>query len=664
MKRILILCVAAALGLLLGNLHAQPIDREMFAKVTGMNSKRNCPMWVDHVTVEKLTYSSGVLHFHITAEEDVLMGLSPAELKEFCADRLRYRLEHTYFNYLYSHLGDINGGVAYDVSIKGTDSAFTIRYSPQEMRQIWADRSKPAYKDGERWNARLDMQMDVYASNRQSADNPIFPGQTIVRDSIFIDHETLVFHFRSINDTVFNDRKGRQDEILEQLRNDFVREADLLEEVVEAEYAIRFEYANASRTDSFSIGFTVEELERLLDIADNLVPANDSQMDAYMKEALQEMAENMDSFDSTGKLKLVSADYMDGMLLFVISVSENTMNFNMTPNEQEIIKKAFISVLKTIIDESFETPEIWDNTIVTKEMFLDRLKGVRVLYMEENTHRTNDIDITKEEIVNGKPMVTDMDSLTREKVMEQMLPEIYANDVEKYSRENLPAKTGPVTMERIRYDGESLHLYCSIDSTSMNRLDTSILRTLLRNQIASAQGSSNFYDPLITLNGGVMFHYRIQETDSTIAFYYFSPERVREIMSAEDYSEEAQAQNELNLLIISTNLQCPVDLDGSIRLDSTGIDNGRFVYYYTVSESSSSLSLHIARDWMRAQIEESEDESLMYLLELCIKTGNALSYRYFKEKQEQPSRKKKAAKPQEPVMEIVFTVDELRDMLH
>jgi hypothetical protein len=218
MKRILILCAVVFVSrLLAGALHAQPIDREMFAKVVGMNSKRNCPMWVNGVTVEKLTYSPGILHFHITAEEDVLMDMSTSELKELCADRLRYRLEHTYFNYLYSHLGDINGGVAYDVTIKGTDSAFTIRYTPQEIRQIWADRSKPAYKDGDRWDARLTLQIDIYSSNRHSADNPVAPGQTIFRDSIYITHETLTFLFHTINDAFFNNLKEKQKTITEDL---------------------------------------------------------------------------------------------------------------------------------------------------------------------------------------------------------------------------------------------------------------------------------------------------------------------------------------------------------------------------------------------------------------------------------------------------------------
>lgn len=663
MKRILILCAVVFMSeLLAGALHAQPIDREMFAKVVGMNSKRNCPMWVDGVTVEKLTYSPGILHFHITAEEDVLMDMSTSELKELCADRLRYRLEHTYFNYLYSHLGDINGGVAYDVTIKGTDSAFTIRYTPQEMRQIWADRSKPAYKDGDRWDARLTLQIDLYSSNRHSADNPVAPGQTIFRDSIYIANETLTFLFHTINDAFFNNLKEKQKTITEDLRYDFIRDADLLEEVVATEYAVRFLYVNTSRTDSLSIEFTPEELEQLLETAEELAPANESQMEAFMKESAKVMLDNFEPFDSAEENKLVSADFKDGIYLFVFSTPENTMNYNMTPNEQDIVKKTLISVMKTTIEEAFETPEIWNSVIITKESFLNQMKGVRVLYMEENTRRTNDIYITTEEIVNGKLMATSMDSLTREKVVEQMLPEIYANNVEKYSKENLPVKTGGVTMERIHYDGETLHIYCNIDSVSAHKLNTTDLKTILQNQIASSRGEENFYDPLVSLNGGVLFHYRIQETDNTLEIY-FSPAEVREIMSMENYSEEQQAKIELENLVVSTNLQCPYHLDESMRLDSVGLDHGRFVYYYTITAYAPEVSTNSMRDWMRTQLAESEDEGVQYLIQLCVKTGTALSYRYFLSKQEEPSRKKKNEKELKPAMEIWFTVDELRAML-
>lgn len=247
---------------------------------------------------------------------------------------------------------------------------------------------------------------------------------------------------------------------------------------------------------------------------------------------------------------------------------------------------------------------------------------------------------------------------------EDVLMGMSATEVEKYSREYFPEKSGPVMMERMHFDGESLHLYCNIDSMSISKLDTSALRTILRNQIASTRGRENFYDPLTSLNGGVLFHYKILETDSTLETY-FSPAEVREIMSMENYSEKRQAQIELENLVVSTNLQCPYQLDGSMWLDSTGIDNGRFIYYYTITAYAPNISPNILHDWMRTQLAESEDESVKYIIQLCVKTGTALSYRYFHPKQEEPSRKKKKAeKPQKPALEIWFTVDELKDMLH
>ena len=216
-------------------------------------------------------------------------------------------------------------------------------------------------------------------------------------------------------------------------------------------------------------------------------------------------------------------------------------------------------------------------------------------------------------------------------------------------------------MERMQYDGETLQFYCNIDSVSIHKLDTKALKTILRNQIASTRGSENFYDPLISLNSGVLFHYQIQETDSTVEIY-FSPAEVGEIMSMENYSEEQQAKIELENLVVSTNLQCPYQLDEGMRLDSVGIDNGRFVYYYTFTAFAPEVSTNIMRDWMRNQLAESEDESVKYLIQLCVKTGTALIYRYFLSKQEESSRKKKNEKTLKPALEIWFTVDELRDL--
>ena len=74
-----------------GTLCAQPIDREMYAKVVGMNTKRNCPYYEEGWVVNKLRYTPGYLHFDITLQENFIPGNDSAQLRQYLADHIRYR---------------------------------------------------------------------------------------------------------------------------------------------------------------------------------------------------------------------------------------------------------------------------------------------------------------------------------------------------------------------------------------------------------------------------------------------------------------------------------------------------------------------------------------------------------------------------------------------
>ena len=153
-------------ALLAGTLQAQPIDREMYAKVAGMNNKRNCPRHELAWTVNMLSYKSGYLHFDLTLKELFAEGRDSADLRRYFADRLRYRLEPVEFNYLYEKLGDIKGGFVYDITIDSSDARLTLHYSPSEARQIWADRTKPEYKNGKKWQGRENIRYINNSNNR------------------------------------------------------------------------------------------------------------------------------------------------------------------------------------------------------------------------------------------------------------------------------------------------------------------------------------------------------------------------------------------------------------------------------------------------------------------------------------------------------------------
>ena len=150
------------LVLLSGAIHAQPIDKEMYAKVVGMNQKRNCPFEEEGLVVKNLSYKAGYLHFTIDLEDVRMFGRDTVELKEFCADRLRYRLEPAEFQYLYEKLNDIHGGFVYDFTLDSSRRQFSLRYTPEETRNILADRKKPEYQNGEQWEAKYYIFVQTY----------------------------------------------------------------------------------------------------------------------------------------------------------------------------------------------------------------------------------------------------------------------------------------------------------------------------------------------------------------------------------------------------------------------------------------------------------------------------------------------------------------------
>ncbi len=235
----------------------------------------------------------------------------------------------------------------------------------------------------------------------------------IVQDFIIFTRDTVFFYNHTVSDSLFHTLTSSLGEVRHSIEQDFFRNSDFTETVDEAESSVRVVYTNASRTDHFFIDFSQEDIYNLLIQMDEMEYADKNLMEEYMQYIAHEMPGYMDdATDTTDQLPL-TAEFKDGVFELVYSVPEGKMNFNMTPADEGTIKNLIISVFKTSIEESFVTPEILDSVIITKEMFYQYMKGVRVLYLEENTRRANDIYITSEEIRNGKLFLTSMDSITR-----------------------------------------------------------------------------------------------------------------------------------------------------------------------------------------------------------------------------------------------------------
>lgn len=651
-----------------GALVAQPIDREMYANVVRSNSKHNCPFFEEGVNIEKLSYTPGRLHFHITAKEQVLMGLGIPELKKFYADRLRYRLEHEYFNYLYSHLGDINGGLSYHFTLADSDSSFTIAYSPQEVRQIWSDRSKPAYKNAKRWKARRFLQRNVFIANAQiraflQTSPPQEPPSYLLPDSLAMTEDWIVYYMHPVDDSSFRLYVENQEVVLSNNRDALLADPDRLDQMIDAECGFRYQVFNQLRTDSLIMDFPLTLLKEWRSQAKKLTLANDSQMREYMELAAEEMMESFEeAMDSASNMKMESAEYNDGIFLLVYAVQENTMNFNMTAKEQNIVKAKLASVMKTIIEDSYSTPEVFDSIMITKELFCQYFKGLRILYMEENTRRAIDLFVSAQEINNAEKIGESVESLSSEKIASQLSSELFAQAIEQYSRENFPQGDGKASVERMSFEDGVLNIYNVVDTLGPVFFNIDLLREQMKLNLAeqiSGVQDDNIFRNLLALNGAIAYHFHIRSVD-TVLTVAFSSEELKRMQEAANADGGTAVGSALEGIIRVTNLQCPVVVDEITTLDSVGVDGQNFVYYFSVSNSNSYYDANVLRAMLRMNLMNEGDAAMEYLKSLCVKSGFGICYHYVFPKEDLTARKKAKRQSQAPTEVICFTVEEIQ----
>ena len=149
---------------LVGTAGAQTAAGEDFAKMVEESAK-HCPYELDGIVVNNITYDSGCLHFDFTMEDLYMFGRSVPEMKNYFADLLRYRYEPKQEHDLYVKLAETNGGLSYDFTLDSSRRTFSLQYTPEEYRQVWADRVKPEYQDSLKWLARHAAFIELYLEN-------------------------------------------------------------------------------------------------------------------------------------------------------------------------------------------------------------------------------------------------------------------------------------------------------------------------------------------------------------------------------------------------------------------------------------------------------------------------------------------------------------------
>lgn len=642
------------------SLEAQPIDREMYAKVVGMNTKRNCPYYAEGWVVNKLRYSPGYLHFDITLRDGFVHGRDSAELRQYFADRLRYRLEPVEFNYLYEKLGDIKGGFVYDIILDSAQHRLTLTFPPAEVRQIWSDRTKPEYKDNKRWAARNILYRDIYHTN---ANLPKRMDIYTSYDSIGISGDTITFIHTFYEWENF--RKSQVESVMPQFKNQYksniLLNTEYLKRLVEARMNLLFVIRDTSNQVFAGFLISHSELTDWLKGSGNLKSATNAQIDAFIREQIIQKDSAWATTLPDDSIRLTSIGYADRTIQYVYTVHPDIYNVSSGPEEQELMKKSMAINLRRIIEGLIRDSIAYDGGIITLERFYQHIKGIQLLYMEDGNRRTIDIFIPSDEIRNSQKLDSIPQNSTIEYLHQQMVREELFQELDLYVRDSLPIIVDFGTLDSIYFRENTLHFCYTLapefaeeftDTTSIQKSPSDLIRL---------ESTEHVYMMLAEIEAGLAMHYTVPGHDTLLTLYY-SPQEIME--TAEKSQEEVQKEirEMIRLEIIpAVNQECPEPVNEYAIMDSVGVRNGMYTYYYTVSSDYPLLLINDEEvRWSLHNEMVSNVEDFYEMADILLRAGYGVCYHYTISQTIKQGKPKKASEP--VVKKFCFSTEELKDI--
>ncbi|MCR5781090.1 MAG: hypothetical protein K6G70_11205 [Bacteroidaceae bacterium] len=138
------------------------------------------------------------------------------------------------------------------------------------------------------------------------------------------------------------------------------------------------------------------------------------------------------------------------------------------------------------------------------------------------------------------------------------------------------------------------------------------------------------------------------------------------ISEKERKKEPTAAEIKRDLLVLnnisrSINMRCPIRIDADTYLDSTGISDQHFIYYFSISAPTSPTNVDIMRDMIRINLRHG-DPSVKQLVSLCIETNNGYCHRYHYQDSKSKGSKKAKMKTGKEILDICFSVEELQEI--
>lgn len=513
-----------------------------------------------------------------------------------------------------------------------------------------------------KWQARSRVLAEIQESNLQTAD----PNHNQNNDDLHLCfvgiQEPEVLFYYTTSDTILNGIKQDDTQIRESFEEFMLINFPSFEDIVIAEYDIRFLIYNSSHTDSTSVLFPLKNLQKIAEHAKRLVVADDKFMQWYMREFAKELPLIANGFINKEKFLKTDAYYENGVSTIAMTVDDQDNILQATPAEIEPLRQSILLLLKQMLQDD-DSPEIFGDTVVPSELFFQYMKAYRFLFIGEKSQKGIELMFSIEEILNAPDIPLYDEETSDEYILRIYQIQKYQKMVMEFSKA-CPIKDGVLTYTDASFFDNSLHVYVTLDTSAAEKIDMTTLKKVI-SLILSTRNDAVLYKELVPMDAGLIFHYQINDTVMDI---HYTPEELKDVFS--DMNDETVIQMRkdasLHMYVQNINLNCPVVLEDFGTMDSVAFIDRSIIYFYTVNDAIKELFFMQGKENVQEMYRTQYimgDEYTNTLLQLCVDAGYGICHRHVEKEKTYTGKKAKRRHRSPRMIKVCFTVDELKEFL-
>ena len=167
-----------------------------------------------------------------------------------------------------------------------------------------------------------------------------------------------------------------------------------------------------------------------------------------------------------------------------------------------------------------------------------------------------------------------------------------------------------------------------LNISALNKLKNTLKRAILGNY-ANLESTNRLMKNIAKADAKMTIVLQTEETNESLKIK-ISKDEIRDL--AEGNIDPISPRDLLEIMVTSTNAQCPVQIEDGMIMSSASLEGNNFVYNYSVDENLVSIeAIKQNKSAVKANIKQilsSNDMTMKQMVKICKEANTGIVYRY------------------------------------